>query len=185
MPLQPTLTTARLVLRPFTRADAPAVQRFIGDARVADTTLTIPHPYLDGMAEAWIEKIEPMHATGAGVVFAVTEPGAGLVGTLSLQLEPKHHRAELGYWIAVPHWGKGYATEAVVAAIAFGFDTLGVNRIEAAFMPRNAASGRVMDKAGMQLEGRQRQYFCKNGIFEDVIRYAILREDHERARGKA
>ena len=182
---RPTLTTARLVLRPFTLADAPAIQRLAGDARVADTTLTVPHPYKDGMAEAWIEQHEPTHAAGAGVVFAVTEPSAGLVGALSLALERTHSRAELGYWIAVAHWGKGYATEAAIAAIAYGFDALGVNRIQAAYLPRNPASGRILEKVGMRLEGRRRQYYCKNGKFEDVIQYAILREDRERTRNEA
>jgi len=170
----PTLETERLILRPFSSADAPAVQRFAGERAIADTTLNIPHPYLAGMAEAWIGSHREAFARGESLVLAVTMPGEGPVGACGLVLARAHHRGELGYWIAVPRWGRGYATEAVKAVIRYGFDTLGLNRIEACYLTRNPASGRVMQKAGMRLEGLHRQHVLKNGVFEDLARYAIL-----------
>ena len=181
MTAQPTLETPRLLLRPFRLSDATDVQRLAGEAAIADTTLTIPHPYEDGMAEAWIVTHGPAYASRESVVFAILDRADALVGAIGLRLEPAHRRAELGYWIGVPHWGRGYATEAVGAAIEFGFWSLGLNRIHARHFTRNPASGHVMQKAGMTLEGHERQHVFKNGQFEDLACYGILRSD--RARG--
>lgn len=174
---QPTLTTARLTLRPFAAADARDVQRLAGAREVADTTLNIPHPYLDGMAEAWIGMHAAAWERGELATFAVTEASLGLVGAVSLRIVRKHRRAELGYWIAVPYWGRGYATEAAAATIAFGFEQLDLNRIHASHLTRNPASGRVMVKAGMRLEGCHRAHFIKWDRFEDLAVYGMLRDE--------
>jgi RimJ/RimL family protein N-acetyltransferase len=174
---QPTLATERLILRPFRLDDASEVQRLAGAAQVADTALNIPHPYLDGMAEAWIATHESAFDRGDLVVFAIALAAGPLVGAISLRLEPDHGRAELGYWVGVPYWGRGYATEAGRAVIGYGFDVLGLNRIHAAHLVRNPASGRVMVKLGMLREGTHRQHVRKDGRFEDLDRWAILRTD--------
>jgi RimJ/RimL family protein N-acetyltransferase len=174
---QPSLSTPRLLLRPFSLEDAPALQKLVGDKRIASTTLNIPHPYEDGMAASWIQTHEPKWLDGQLAVFAITEPSAGLVGATSLRIEYDHKRAEAGYWIGVPFWGRGYASEALIALIDFGFNQLDLNRIHASHLTRNPASGRVMVKAGMKYEGRRRQHFLKWGQFEDVETYGILRSD--------
>ena len=74
-------------------------------------------------------------------------------------------------------WGKSYVTEAARAAIRFGFEDLGLNRIWSYHMVRNPASGRVLAKAGMKREGRLRQHVRKNEVFEDVEAWRLLRED--------
>jgi RimJ/RimL family protein N-acetyltransferase len=174
---QPTLTTERLVLRPFRTDDAPVVQTLAGDFAVADTTLNVPHPYLDGMAEEWIAKHGPAWESGALATFAITLRSAGVVGAISLTLAPTHCRAELGYWVGRPYWNRGFATEAASAILEFGFTTLELNRIQAMHMTRNPASGRVLQKLGMRLEGIHRQYYWKTGRPEDLARYALLREN--------
>jgi RimJ/RimL family protein N-acetyltransferase len=168
------------VLRPFALSDAAVVQQLAGAAAVADTTLTIPHPYEDGVAEAWIGGHGPAYQRGENVVFAITEQNGALVGAMNLRLEPNHQRGELGYWIGVPYWGRGYATEALTAVLDYGFTAFGLNRLDARHLSRNPASGRVMQKAGMQHEGHQRQHVRKNGRFEDLEYYGILRSDRER-----
>ena len=92
-------------------------------------------------------------------------------------IQTADERAELGYWVGKPFWGQGYCTEAAQAVIAYGFQTLGLNRIQAHHFGRNPASGRVMQKLGMRYEGLERQYHKKWGQFEDGLGYAILRED--------
>jgi RimJ/RimL family protein N-acetyltransferase len=176
MPI-PALRTERLVLRPFTLADAADVQRLAGAAEVADTTLNIPHPYENGMAEAWIETHWPSFERRELAVFAITEADGPLLGAVSLRLEPAHQRAELGYWVGVPYWGRGYATEAAVAIIRYGFELLDLHRVYATHLVRNPASGRVLLKAGMTYEGCHRQHARKQGRFEDLAGYAILRTD--------
>jgi [ribosomal protein S5]-alanine N-acetyltransferase len=174
---QPTLETARLVLRPFCAADAGRVQLLAGDRAVADTTLKIPHPYEDGMAEKWIANHADWFQRDEQAVFAVTlKTDAALIGCVGLRIDRDDDRAELGYWIGRPYWGQGYCTEAVRAVLAFGFAELGLNRIHAHHFVRNAASGRVMQKAGMQREGRLRQFAKKWDVFEDVEMYATVRE---------
>jgi RimJ/RimL family protein N-acetyltransferase len=173
----PILRTARLVLRPFVLADAPVVQRLAGDEKVASTTLNIPHPYEDGMAERWIEKQAREWEARTSLVLAVTTGDDGLVGAVSLALTPAHGRAELGYWIGVPFWNRGYATEAAAALVAYGFDELGLNRVLARHITRNPASGRVISKLGMRPEGVMREHIMKGDEPEDIAIYAILRSD--------
>ncbi|HET9947544.1 MAG TPA: GNAT family N-acetyltransferase [Longimicrobiales bacterium] len=176
----PTLRTARLVLRPCVPGDASDVRRLAGDPGVSDTTLNIPHPYEEGMAEAWIATHEPEWLARGHVTLAVTEPEVGLVGAIGLRVNAKHRRGELGYWIGVPYWGRGYATEAAAALVGFGFDALELNRIQARHMTRNPASGRVLEKIGMHFEGVQRGWMLAHGRFEDTAVWAILREDRDR-----
>lgn len=177
MTSQPTLSTSRLILRPFTGADAGEVQHLAGAAAVADTTLSIPHPYESGLAESWIATHQPAFSRQENVVFAITDKDSRLVGAINLRLELKHSRGEVGYWIGEPYWGHGYATEAVIAVLRYGLADLGLNRIYARHFARNPASGRVMQKAGMRHEGHERQHVLKSGRFEDLECYAIVRAD--------
>ena len=157
-----------------------AVHRLAGDRAIADTTITIPHPYTENMAEAWILTHKPLFRTGAQVNFAITLIDDNqLVGAIGLLLQPAHNRAELGYWVGVPHWGKGYCTEAADAVLAFGFDTLRLHRIHAAHLRRNPASGRVLEKCGMVHEGCARQHAHKWDRYEDLEQWGILRPEYE------
>jgi [ribosomal protein S5]-alanine N-acetyltransferase len=172
---QPSLETERLLLRPFTLADAPAVQELASAIEVASTTLRVPHPYEEGMAEAWIRTHVPAYEASTEATYAILErSGGNLVGAAGLVFEPAHVQAELGYWIGKPFWGRGYATEAGRALLGFGFDRLGLNLIHAGHFTRNPASGRVLQKLGMRPEGLLRQRILKWGVFEDIAVYSIL-----------
>lgn len=175
---QPELLTARLRLRRPTSADAPAVQRLVGDFAVASTTLSIPHPYPEGAAEAWIESAAVAYEEGQRAVFLMTDHTNGDVyGAIGLTLNLEHDRAELGYWVGHAFWGRGYATEAGKAVLAWGFTTLGLHRIHARHFVRNPASGRVLVKLGMRREGTARGHFRRWDRYEDVAEYGILREE--------
>ena len=175
---QPTLETPRLVLRPFLETDASAVQTLAGERLIADTTLNIPHPYEDGMAEAWIETHKPGYKAGTGTVFAIVHrDNEQLIGAIGLTIDTDLDKAELGYWIGRPFWNCGYATEAAIAVLDFGFGTLNLNRVCARHLARNPSSGRVMEKAGMRLEGTARQDTKKWGRYEDLVSYGVLCEE--------
>ena len=179
---RPTLRTARLVLRPFRDADAPEVQRLCGDPRIADTTLAIPHPYPDGAAEAFIARHQADYDAGRDLTLAITEKdGGALVGAVGLRINPEHLRGELGYWIAVPAWNRGYATEAAQAVMRWGFRHAGLHRIHAHHITRNPASGRVMEKLGMSREGELRGWVRKGAVHEDVAVWAVLHDAFEAA----
>ncbi len=177
---QPILHTARLILRPFTLADAADVQRLAGAREVASPIPSIPHPYEDGMAETWIGTHPARLADGTGITYAITLAETGeLCGAISLMVKSEHQRAELGYWIGVPYWGRGYCTEAAAALRDHGLRSLGLHRIWAVHMARNPASGRVMRKIGMRHEGTLREHELKWGVFETIECYAILRSEWE------
>lgn len=181
---QPTLRSTRLVLRPFAMEDAPGVQRLAGDREIASSTLNIPHPYEDGMAETWIHGLAGAFARGESATFAIALAENGtLIGSVGLRITAVHARAEIGYWVGKTYWGQGYCSEAVRVILPYGFETCGLVRIYAHHLTRNPASGRVMQKVGMTHEGTLRKHFLKWGVFEDVELYGILREDWQRARG--
>lgn len=172
---RPVLETARLRLRPYRVADAPELQRLAGDRRVAATTATIPHPYPDGAAEAFIGLHEAQWQQGTHLTLAIAHRDSdALVGGVGLVFERDHARAELGYWIAVPAWGQGFATEASAALCGYGFGVLGLHRIEARHLAGNTASGAVMAKLGMQPEGRLRGHVVKWSERHDLVICAVL-----------
>ena len=175
---QPTLETERLVLRPLTAQDAPALQRLAGRREIADTTISIPHPYSEPQARQWIAGTADLFARGKAAAFGIQLKREGnLVGASGLRdVEAEHSQAELGFWVAVEWWGQGYATEAARAVVGFGFEQLGLNRIYAHHMVRNPASGRVLARIGMKQEGLLRQRVRKWEVFEDVVLMALLRE---------
>ncbi len=180
----PILETPRLLLRPFTLSDAPAVQRLAGDAAVADTTLNLPHPYPDGAAEAWIATHGPQHEAGEADTFAIVRRDDGaLLGAISLLHTRRFNRAELGYWVGRPYWGQGICTAAGQAVLRYAFRDLGLRRVHAIHLARNPASGRVMQKLGMTREGLLRQHARKGEQYEDLVVYGLLREEWERASG--
>jgi len=172
---QPTLTTHRLTLRPFVPDDAFDVERLAGMREIADTTLNIPHPYPHGGAADWIAIHGTAWREGTSVTFAIVDNETGkLAGAISLIIKREHRRAELGYWVALESWNRGYATEASRRLIDFGFDELGLHRIEARHFLRNPASGKVMKKLGMQQEGVERDWAIKWDRYESLVVYSIL-----------
>jgi RimJ/RimL family protein N-acetyltransferase len=177
--IMPVLETGRLSLRPFNLSDAPDVQRLAGAFAIADTTAAIPHPYPDGAAEDWIHTLKGEFISNKMLALAITLKKTGeLQGCVSIMdINKSSKSGELGYWIAKDSWGLGYCTEAASAIIKYGFEEMGLNRIQAKHLARNPASGRVMHKLGMKKEGYLRQAFVKWGRYEDNALYAILRED--------
>ncbi len=179
MSATPTLQTARLRLGAFLVEDAPELQRMAGAREIADTTLSIPHPYELDHALAWIGNQRRESVRGRATNFAIRLlPDGPLIGCAGLRdIDREHVQAELGFWIGRDWWGKGYAREAAAEVLRFGFEDLGLNRIYAHHMARNPAAGQVLLHVGMQREGLLRERVRKWGVYEDVVVYAILRED--------
>lgn len=174
----PELCTERLLLRDFRKSDKTALKELCGHRDIAATTLSIPHPFTLQDAEDWLEKKERDFEEGNEIAWAVCIKNTGeLSGGVGLRLEPKHDSAELGYWIGKSYWGRGYATEASREVLAFAFEKLGLNRVEAHHMTGNEASGRVLNKLGMKYEGMHRHRFKKWDEYKDVKCLAILRSD--------
>jgi [ribosomal protein S5]-alanine N-acetyltransferase len=178
-PAQPTVETERLVLRPFQTSDAARVRELAGERAIADTTATIPHPYPEGAAEAWIASHDPDWQAGRGLALAITLRDGEFVGAIGLRIDLANDSGELGYWIGKPHWNRGFASEAALAVLDYAFTTIGLNRVAAVHLVRNPASGRVMEKIGMTQEGVLREAVKKWDIYEDVAQRAVLRREWE------
>lgn len=177
MERQPTLMTDRLILRLFDLADAPEVQRLAGDYAIAAATL-LPHPYPDGLAEIWIASLRRGVEDGNAAAFAVTlAPERNLIGSIRLRIDEDLACGEAGFWIGKPYWGRGYATEATLAVIEYGFSSLGLHRIYGIHFSRNPASGRVMEKCRMVYEGRLRRRIRRWGVLEDADVWGAFRDE--------
>jgi [ribosomal protein S5]-alanine N-acetyltransferase len=160
-----------VVLRPFEPGDAPRVQSLAGQREVAETTAVIPHPYPEGAAAAWIATQARDRAAGREFTYAITLAGDGLlVGAIGLR-PAATERENVGFWIGQSHWGRGYATAAASAVITLAFSLLELDRVTASHLARNPASGRVMEKCGLQLLRTERrshrgsdELFCVRGL---------------------
>lgn len=171
------LETARLLLRFPTQADATAVQRLAGDERIAATTLNMPHPYPLDAAQQWIIQLA-RHNTDTHYTFVLCQKAdEALIGAMGLRLDDSHDRAEVGYWVGVPHWRQGYATEALREIMRFGFAELGLHRMYGRYFSDNVASRRVMEKAGMTYEGTLRGHILKWGAYKDMGVCGMLRAE--------
>ncbi|MBW4623228.1 MAG: GNAT family N-acetyltransferase [Cyanosarcina radialis HA8281-LM2] len=174
-----TLETERLLLRLLTHADIKSIQDAASDRRVADTTISIPHPYPGGEAQRYVFKKIADFESGESVSFAIeSKAEKAFCGVIEIRdIDREHLQGELSFWLAVQAWGKGYMSEALQPIIRFGFEDLELNRLYAYHMVRNPASGRVLQKNGLLPEGLLRQRVRRWGVFEDVKLWAILRTD--------
>lgn len=170
-----TMETARLLLRPFTPADAPAVSAICNSEAIHRGTLHLPFPYTVENALSWIAAHPGRFAEESFFDYAVTDRGTGaLMGCVGLSGRNADGLGEIGYWMADACCGRGYMTEAVKAILKFAFSVKGYHKVYARHFATNPASGRVMEKAGMTREGYQKSHILKLGVYEDLILYGIL-----------
>jgi RimJ/RimL family protein N-acetyltransferase len=167
-----------VVLRALDVLDAPRVAQLAGEREIAEPTGVIPHPYPDGAAAAWIAEQARARAAGREYTYAVASVDQpSLVGAISLRPIAIEHE-NLGFWIGRPYWGRGYATAAARAVIALAFGLLDVEALNASHLVRNPASGRVMEKCGMQLVANETREH--RGAREEFHIRGITREQWER-----
>lgn len=117
---------------------------------------------------------------GSGYPFFVfSADGETLLGGLTMAQIQRGvtQSAVIGYWMGKPYAGKGLMTAAVRAVVTFAFDNLHLNRVEAACLPHNAASIRLLEKVGFQREGYARKYLCIDGRWQDHLLYGLVRGD--------
>src|SRR5713101_7687747 len=170
----PVLETERLILRAPRFEDAEAIATLVNDRRIAENTLRIPHPYALADAQAFLTAAN----TGDGeIVFLICTQDTTALGTTALGTAALGTTAlgatnlgttvlgccgiakldgqtpEIGYWLGVPFWGKGYATEAARAVIDHAFGELGYDTLLAGARVSNPASRRVLEKCGFQWTG--------------------------------
>jgi RimJ/RimL family protein N-acetyltransferase len=142
------LKTERLVLRALHADDAQAIAALIDDLRIAAMLLRVPHPYTRKDAENFIARTS---TSTAETPFAITLAGDRLIGVGGLHRLDQE--PEIGYWIGIPHWGRGYASETARALVEYAFDALDREFLVAGARISNPASRRVLEKCGFQWTG--------------------------------
>lgn len=174
----PVLETERLILRPLRMSDARDLYAYARDPQVSRHVLWDAHASL-GESRQFLRGAIRQYRRGDPGSFAITLKESGrMIGTVGFMWVNLDHRsAEVGYSLSRDYWNRGIMTEAVRRVVAFGFDQLKLNRIEAQHEVDNPASGRVMAHVGMRYEGTLRQRIKNKGQYVDVALYAILRDD--------
>jgi RimJ/RimL family protein N-acetyltransferase len=174
----PTLRTARLRLRPVTRADSDDLFALHSNDYVLRYWDAPPWRDRD-RADRFIAVCRQMAEEGSGARLAIESRSDGrFIGWCSLtRWNPDHRSASMGYCLGQAAWGHGYATEAARALLQWAFDTLDLNRVQAETDTRNEASVRVLEKLGFVREGTLREDCVVNGEVSDSWVYGLLRRE--------
>jgi RimJ/RimL family protein N-acetyltransferase len=154
------ISTARLVLRAWTRQDLNRLVALGNNYSVAKNLSTFPHPYTMRDAEEWYEMQQSqfLYPGKIGGTLAIALDGEA-IGGIGIHPDRMEH-PELGYWLGEPYWSKGYATEAASRLIAFAFTEGGLGTLVAGHYWDNHASGRVLTKLGFRYTAESKR-FCK------------------------
>ena len=173
------LETARLVLRPFVKEDAPAMYRnWASDPEVTKFLSWPTYKSVDDanfILDLWL----PRYADDTFYQWAIERKELGeVIGSISVvNQDDRVDMVEIGFCIGRSWWGQGIMTEAFRAVIDFLFGEVGVQRIEAGHDPNNPASGAVQRKCGLKYEGTFRRRIRSNQGITDVAWHAILKEE--------
>ncbi|MFZ0790767.1 MAG: GNAT family protein [Chromatiaceae bacterium] len=173
------VATKRLILRPIDLSDCARIRATAGQREVADTMISIPHPFSAGEAERYVRTRIGQMRRGRGLALGIRRPPeSDLCGLVELRaVDREHALAELSFWLAVDARGRGYMGEAIGAVLCLAFQDLDLNRVYAYHMVRNPASGRLLARHHFRVEGVLRERVRKWGVFEDVVLQALLRDD--------
>jgi 8-oxo-dGTP diphosphatase len=168
----PTLTTARLTIRPLRAEDAGALFRQVNDYSVAGNLARVPFPYPEALAATWIASTHEQAVRGEGYHLAITDAAGALLGCVGLTMM-QGHQAELGYWIGRAHWRQGIATEAARALLDWGFAERGLSRVIASALVDNHGSQAVLRHLGFADAGTGMQDFMSRNRAMPVVKFAL------------
>ena len=169
----------RLLIREYRKSDAAAYAHVAGQPEIYATTYGIPLNYTLEQAEWWLKMIQKNKKEHLAYEFAMTLRDTGqYIGNVGLiNINRQHNRAEISYFTDRTYMNDGYTTEAAAEMLRYGFEELKLNKIAGVCMSVNPASRRVMEKIGMIYEGTLRSEMLKDGIYYDLDRMAILKDE--------
>lgn len=187
----PRLETERLVLSRVVRSDIPDIAAYANNKNITDNTRSMPFPYSEENATAWISILDKAFENKDQFAFAIRQKtDLKFIGGIGLTIDLSNNRAELGYWLAEPFWNQGFTSEAVQAILKFGFEILNLNKVVAAYLTTNEASGKVMINNGMIKEGEFKDHDVKkdhtiaDGKYVSLIQYRMLKSEYEALKNK-
>jgi [ribosomal protein S5]-alanine N-acetyltransferase len=171
----PLLSTNRFHLRQIQPSDAEAFFQIKSDAEVTSSYGREPHRSLLD-TKAWLQLVQDTYAQREGLLWAITHKTRDLpIGSCTYwHLDPESHCAEIGYELNRTAWGQGIMSEVLPTVISYGFKELGLNRIEATPLAKNARSSKVLLKLGFTHEGTMRQRVLFRGVYEDLMYFGLL-----------
>jgi len=170
------ITTQRLILRPFHAEDAKRVSELCNNINIYKSTSSLPYPYPVESALAWIQNHDENFISDKSYEFAITDKLTGeIYGAIGLSNHKNNKNGEIGYWIGEDYWGKGYATEALRAIVDFAFSVKDYHKVWGRFFDSNPSSGKVMQKVGLVYEGLLKEHILKDGKYEDLILYGLIK----------
>ncbi len=181
----PTLESERLIYRPMTVRDAEDMYEYSRLASVTEYLCWSPHESIDYTKE-YLKFINQKYRTGDFYDWGLVDKKSGkMIGTCGFtKFDLQNDPAETGYVLNPEFHGRGLATEALGRILDFGFDNLGLHRIESRFMVENKASFRVMQKNRMKFEGVRREAMYIKGKYRDIGVCAILRDEYFDGEGR-
>ncbi len=165
-------------LSEFQPTDKPALLEHLNEKAIYDRTLRIPYPYTEADAEAWLAlSASTTRQQGQPVHWAIRDEAACLIGGCGFDgfQIGQSRRAEIGYWLAKPHWGRGIMSAVVRKVCRFAFDEWGLVKITAHVFACNTASARVLEKCGFEQEGYLKKHYQKDGQLIDARSFALLK----------
>jgi ribosomal-protein-alanine N-acetyltransferase len=173
-----TIITERLLLRKILPEDAEMVFQWMSDPEVCKYECWKPHDSVD-FTRGYIIEVFDGYKTNTTYQWGI-QFNDKLIGSVSIvNVDDYHQKALMGYCLAKEYWSNGYITEAVKAVIKYMLFEIGLNRIEATHSINNGASGRVLEKAGMILEGHAKDYYYCNSGIQDSNLYGITKSLYE------
>ena len=175
----PTLNTDRLTLRKVTLNDVDDMYEYSKDESVTEYLTWSAHPDRAHTLN-YVSGLQSRYRTGDFFDWAIVHKDSGkMIGTCGFtRFDYTNNVAEIGYVLNRDYHGQGIVSEAASAVLQFGFERLGINRIEGRFILGNDASRRVMEKIGMKFEGVQREGMLIKGIYRDIGICSILRSEY-------
>jgi RimJ/RimL family protein N-acetyltransferase len=163
--------------------DKVACVEHMKDKEIYERTLRIPYPYGEADFETWFESLgKTTQEQGRLSTWAIRNETGLLIGACGLDglTEPKAHRAEIGYWLGKPYWGRGIMTAVVRRVTAVALAEFDLVKITAHVFASNPASARVLEKCGFESEGYLKKHYAKDGLFVDAWAYALLKMRNRR-----
>ncbi|GAB0154994.1 GNAT family N-acetyltransferase [Chryseobacterium sp. Alg-005] len=171
----PDIETERLILSQLKEEDIPFIVEYLQERDFSELTSNIPYPYTEKDAEFWLKVSKETFEMKTGFTFAIrNKKNRIIIGAIGLH-DRGDDKAELGYWLAKPFWNNGFVTEAAKAILVFGFKELQFNKIYATHFIHNPASGKIMQKIGMEKEALLKQHIKKNNEYFDAAMYSVFR----------
>lgn len=184
--LPPTLTTQRLILRPFSEGDVDAVFAYASNPNVTRFTLWDTHRTREESRQYAVDYAQSRYQEHVPEPIAITlraKPQLGPIGSIGcFWVSQANATMELGYCLGEPYWNQGIVTEAAQALLKHTFETYKVERLQARVMDGNDASVRVLEKLQFHFEGTLRSSLYHRGRFRDVMMFSLLRGEWESTR---